>query len=256
VGVFLAFTMSQTGMVVHWLKMAKQPGESVKNHMWSIFINGLGALLSGVALVVTAATKFLDGAWIVVIVVVLLILYFQHVHSYYERFRAKVERLLKEHMSIDDCRQVKVVLTIGGLSPVIDHSMRVARRMSKDVTAVYVATDPEQGRKMERKWDQERHGGTPLVVLASPYREVVTPLRKYLARMHQDEPDTLINLLIPVIVTNEPFDNYLHNGYADQLLRELRFSEGIVITEIPFYVDMNHRSDRVIAFQHTIEGDD
>jgi amino acid transporter len=256
IGVFLAFTMSQTGMVVHWLKIAKQPGESLKSHAWSIFINGLGALLSGVALVVIASTKFLHGAWIVCIIIPALVAYFRHVHTYYARFHIKVDKLLKEHMTIDDASTVKVVLTIGGLSPVIDHSMRVAHRMSNDVTAVYVATDPELGEKLARKWDIERHGGTPLVVLASPYRDVVSPLRKYLNRLQQEHPTTLINLLVPVIVTNEPFDNYLHNGHADQLIRELRFSEGIVITEIPFYVDMDHRSDRVIAYRPTIEGDD
>ncbi|HWI62786.1 MAG TPA: APC family permease [Symbiobacteriaceae bacterium] len=251
VGVFLAFTMSQTGMIIHWFRIAKAPGESLRKHTWSIFINSLGAVLSGVALVITAITKFMLGAWIVVLIVPLLVLYFRHVHEYYVRFRSRVEGLLAESMTIDDARKVKVVLTIGGLSPVIDHSMRVARRLSDDITAVYVAVDPAIGDKVQRKWDLERHGGVRLTVLPSPYRNLVEPLREYLDGLLAENPGTLINLLVPVIVTNEPFDQYLHNGAADQILRELRYSEGILVTEIPFYVNMSQQAERVIAIHST-----
>jgi amino acid transporter len=246
IGVFTAFTTSQSGMVVHWLKEAKQKGESVLRHGWSLFINALGALVCGVITVVVAVAKFSQGAWIILILIPLLVAYFLHIHSYYARFKAKVESLLQEHLTMDDAKKVKVILTIGGLSPVIDHSMRVAKRLSKDITAVYVAVEPELGEKVARKWDKNRHGGTELVVLPSPYRDVVGPLKEYLHKLHLEQPDTLINLLVPVIVTNEPFDDYLHNGHADQILRELRFSEGIIITEIPFYVNMDPNAPRVV----------
>lgn len=159
-------------------------------------------------------------------------------------------------MTIDDAMQVKVVLTIGGLSPVIDPSMKVARRISSDITAVYVATDPEQGEKVRRKWDMARHGGTPLVVLPSPYRAVIAPLCRYLDRLHQKNPDTVINLLVPVIVTNEPFDEYLHNGTADLIRRQLRYSEGILVTEIPFCVNMRRNHAAVLAYEPVLDCDD
>ncbi|HWI53312.1 MAG TPA: APC family permease [Symbiobacteriaceae bacterium] len=247
VGVFLAFTMSQTGMVVHWFKVSKQAGEKLSSHAWSIFINTLGALLSGVALVVIAITKFTHGAWIVCIVIPLLVSYFYYVHNYYVRFRDRVEALHQEHLPIDDARKVRTVLTIGGLTAVIDHAMKVAHRMSKDITAVYVATDPELGQKIARKWDVKRHGGVKLTVLDSPYRNVVPPLRKYLDEQLEKDPDTLLNVLLPVIVTNDPFDTYLHNGTSDQILRELRYSEGILITVIPFYVDMHPEAESAVA---------
>jgi len=247
VGVFLAFTMSQTGMVVHWLKEARQKAESVWKHWWSISLNAIGAVLSAVALVVVGMTKFADGAWIVCLVIPILVGYFVYVHTYYKRFEAKVERLKDEHMTIDDAKKVKVVLTIGGLSPVIDHSMRVARRLSTDISAVFVATEPELGEKMARKWDVQRHGGVRLTVLESPYRNVVPPLRKYLDTLHQQHPNTLINLVVPVVVTNDPFDAYLHNGTAYQIQRELVFSEGILITLIPFFVNMSPDAASAIA---------
>jgi amino acid transporter len=256
VGVFLAFTLSQAGMIVHWFKVARRNGERLIKHAWSLIINTLGASLSAVALVIIAWTKFALGAWIVCIVIPVLILYFLHVHNYYKRFKDRVESLLEADMTIDHPGKVKVILTIGGLSPVIDHSLRVARGMSSDVTAVYVAVEPELGEKIERKWDLKRHSGTPLVVLPSPYREVVEPLRRYLDRLHVELPDTVINLLVPVVVTNEPFDEYLHNGYADQILRELRYTEGIVVTVIPFYVNMDPHAENVIAYEPDQRGDD
>lgn len=250
VGVFLAFTMSQVGMVVHWLRQAKATG---KYHAWSIFINGLGALLSAVALVVITITKFRAGAWVVTIVVPLLIGYFFFVHNYYRRFRERVESLHAEHMTIDDAQNVKVVLTIGGLSPVIDHSFRVARKISSDIAAVYVAVDPAEGERIARKWDTARHHGVELTVLPSPYREVATPLRGFLDRLLVENPGTLINLLVPVIITNHSNDEYLHNGTANQIIRDLRFSEGILITVIPFFVDMAPDAKTVIVRDQTGE---
>lgn len=181
-------------------------------------------------LIVVAITKFILGAWIVLIVIPVLLGYFYYVHDYYVRFRQRVESLLDEHMTIDDASKVKVVLTIGGLSPVIDHSKRVARRFSQDITAVYVPVDPDEGDRIRRKWDLKRHGGVQLTVLESPYRTVVEPLQRFLKKMQEENPGMLINLLVPIIVTNQPFDTYLHNGTADQIIRELRFTEGVLVT--------------------------
>ncbi len=253
VGVFAAFTLSQTGMVVHWVKQARQRAESIWRHGWSLFLNGLGALLSGTVLVVIAVTKFTHGAWIVLVLIPLILAYFTYVHRYYARFRESVEGLLHEHLPMDDAKAVKVVMTIGGLSPVIDHSLRVARRISKDITAVYVAAEPDLGEKYQKKWDLRRHGGVPLVVLPSPYRDVVGPLQTYLGQVHREHPETLINLLIPAVVTSEPFDDYLHNGTVDQMLRELRYAEGVVITVIPFFVNMSSaRNCRITHFRFVL----
>jgi hypothetical protein len=93
------------------------------------------------------------------------------------------------------------------------------------------------------------------VVLPSPYRNVVPPLRKYLNEEHQKDPNTLINLLVPVVVTNDPFDSYLHNSTADQIIRELRFSEGILITVIPFFVNMDPEAESVVASYPTVQAD-
>ncbi len=256
VGVFTAFTLSQTGMVVHWIKEARQRAEPVWRHWWSLFLNALGALLSGMVLMIIAVTKFSHGAWIVLVLIPGILWYFLWVHRYYERFSERLKGLIHEHMTIDDPPATKVILTLGKLSPVIDHSLRVARRMSRDITAVYVAVDPEVGEEYRRKWDLRRHGGVPLVVLPSPYRDVVGPMREYLERIRAENPKTLINLVVPIVATNEPFDSYLHNGTADLILRELRYTEGIVISVVPFYVDMSSHAERVICAWCGPEGEE
>lgn len=239
VGVFTAFTLSQTGMVVHWFKEARARGESPWKHWWSIAINGLGAALCFLVFVIIAITKFTHGAWMVCILIPLLVSYNLWVHHYYQKFRDAVESLAAVPMTVDMARRVKVVVAIGGLSPVIDHTMRAARRLSDDITAVYVAVEPELGAKVKRKWDIERHKGVPLMVLESPFRNVVAPLVQYVETVRKKNPDTLVNLLVPVISTDLPFDNYLHNGTAEFIVRELRFTEGIMVTTIPFHIHMS-----------------
>lgn len=247
VGVFTAFTLSQSGMVIHWLKVAKKSGKGLSGHWWSIFINGLGAFLSGGVLVIITVTKFVHGAWIVALLIPLIVLFCLYIHDYYRRFKERVDSLAGEHLCIDDAAKAKVVLTIGGLSNVIDHSLCAARRLSADITAVYVAVNPEEGAAVAQKWDRGRHGGVNLVVLESPYRTVAGPLFKYLVELKREYPETVIHLLVPIVVTNDPFDAYLHNGTADQIVRELRFTEGILLTLIPFFVDMSATAERAIA---------
>lgn len=244
VGVFTAFTLSQSGMVVHWLKERRRTG---RLRLWPLLLNGAGALTTAVVLAVVTATKFRLGAWIVILVIAALVPYFLSVRDYYDRFLHRIRALERERMRIDVARQVKVVLAVGGLSPVIDHAMRVARRLSDDIVAVHVATDPEYGEKIRRKWDVQRHGGTQLVVLESPYRDVVGPLRHYLDELLAANPGVMVNLLVPVIVTNDPFDAYLHNATAQHILRELVYSEGVLITVIPFYVNMADENGGVLA---------
>ncbi|MGE5673896.1 MAG: APC family permease [Mycobacterium leprae] len=256
VGVFLAFTMSQTGMVVHWVNAVRRRKGGWRGYSWAIFINSLGAVLSGIALVVITIAKFVQGAWIVTIVVPLLIGYFLYVHDYYQRFKERLMALRHEHLLLDSPRQVKIVVTIGDMTPVVHHVMNLARHIARDITAVYIAADPEAGENLARLWNPEEHGGVKLAVVESPYRTIVPPLRKFLQRMHQENPDSVINLLVPSVVTNDPFDAYLHNGTANQMLRELRFSEGILVTVVPFYVNMDPEAPRAIAtYQDVAEPD-
>jgi hypothetical protein len=245
VGVFLAFTMSQTGMVKHWLLMARNRKESLAKHWWSLLMNGLGAFFSGVALVVIAVTKFLHGAWIVCLIIPLLVKYFQRVHLYYQAFHRAVVHLKKEKLPLDTARGMRVILTVGGLTPVVEHAIGVAKRFSTDITAVYVADDPEVGERIRQAWDPSDREGIPLVIIPSPYREIVGPLRDYVHSIHEESPNVMINLMVPCIVTDLAFDEYLHNGIADLISDELRYNEGVIVTQVPFLVDVSTHLSRI-----------
>ncbi|WP_460039339.1 APC family permease [Thermaerobacter litoralis] len=206
--------------------------------LWPLAINGLGAVACAVVLAVVVITKFALGGWVAVLLIPVLVGYFLSVRNYYRRFLDRVAALDVERLRIDRPGRMLVVLTVGALTPVIRHVARVARRLGQEVVAVHVAVDPAYAQQLRREWRPDRTGGIPLEILESPYRNLVEPLRAYLDRRLAEEPGTVINLLVPVIVTNDPFDAYLHNGTANQILRELVYSEGVLITLIPFYVDV------------------
>lgn len=250
VGVFLAFTLSQTGMVLHWRRVARG---RLGRYWKQLAVNGVGALLCALVLVIIAVSKFAHGAWVVLLLIPGAVLYFRGVHAYYARFGRRVTSLASEPLAISQARKVKAVLAVSALTPVIDHSLWLARRITEDIRAVHVAVDPEQGIELQRRWSRKRYGGVPLVVLPSPYRDVVGPLQGYLDQLLVEHPKAVINLLVPLVVTNEPFKDYLHNGTADQLLRELRYTEGIVISAVPFYVDTRDGAPRAMAY-HRVRG--
>jgi amino acid transporter len=249
VGVFTAFTLSQTGMVIHWLREGRRLGRGLWRYAWRLCLNGLGAGLCALVLGIVAVTKFTHGAWIVLVLVPVLVGYFRRVHAYYRRFRERVVGLAEAPLTIARARKVKVIVAVGGLTPVVDHALRVARHVSGDITAVHVAVEPEMAKEVHTRWKRRYGNQTPLKVIASPYRDVAGPLRAYLDRLLAEHPGTLVNLMIPVVVTNDPFDAYLHNGTADFLHRELRYTEGLVVTEIPFYVNMSSKKAGVVAYR-------
>ncbi|HLN62436.1 MAG TPA: hypothetical protein VK464_12865, partial [Symbiobacteriaceae bacterium] len=249
VGVFTAFTLSQTGMVVHWLRVRRTPGTRPLQFVKPLLVSAVGALLCGVVLVIIAATKFAHGAWVVLVLLPLAVAYCRSVRAYYERFRRRVRSLDRVPLTITQARKVKAILAVGNLSPVIDHSLWMARRLTDDIRAVHVAEEPDEGAALQQRWSRKRYHGVPLVVLPSPYRDVVAPLRGYLDQLLLEQPGTVINLLLPVVVTNEPFKDYLHNGTTDRILREFRYTEGIVVTAIPFFVDTLTVDGPAIAYR-------
>lgn len=244
VGVFMAFTLSQFGMVVHWLRGARAGGwrEALRSPdlRWGpVAINLIGGTLSGVVMIIIAATKFTHGAWLVTILIPALVYYFRRVHYYYECFHTQLQGLWKEHMAIDRPRRVKTLCTVAGVNPVALHTLRCARRTlhTGDLVAVHVAIDPEKAERVKAKWDRDRMGAD-LVVLESPFRSVLGPLRDYVDGLLAKDPDLVVHILVPVVVTTNVFDAYLHNGTGEQILQEFRYSHNVLVTEVPFFLNM------------------
>ncbi|TAN40275.1 MAG: APC family permease [Nitrospirae bacterium] len=228
VGVFTAFTLSQAGMVVHWLK------ERGDGWMRGIVINGLGTITTGVVLVVIAVEKFEHGAWIVLIAIPALVYLTRKVHQHYES--------VAEQLSLDSCiieakdyQHHSVIVPISGMQQAVIGAIKYGKALSDDVTAVYVYIDPVETRKMKEKWDALCMG-VKLEILHSPYRSVTEPLMDYIEGIREKYPDGVITVVLPEFVPSKWWHHLLHNQTALFIKGILLFKKGVVSTSVPFHL--------------------
>jgi amino acid transporter len=273
VGVFLSFTLSQSGMVVHWLReraklrearkaTASEPPPSSSNgplpdmaleneeiHRsyfvtddvtapanWkkSLAINGVGALATFVVLCVFIATKFIHGAWIVVVVIPLLVLLFKSIHKHY----VMVAKQLSTE-GLEQLRPIKhtVIVPISGIHRGVVSALQYARSIASDrVQAVYVDFEEEATAALKDKW--ERWGaGVQLVVLPSPYRELTRPLLRHIGRLARENSDTIITVVLPEFIPAKWWQHILHNQSSLLLKGSLLFKKGVIVTSVPYHLE-------------------
>jgi len=232
IGVFLAFTLSQAGMVVHWVR--------VRGAGWQgkALINGLGALTTLSALGIIGVSKFLEGAWIVVVLVPFLVLVFRAINRHYQEVARELS-LRGLPPSLKPLPTPRVVIPISGVHRGVVEALRYARSISDSVTAVYVETDPAKTEKVRQAWEvwgQE----VPLVVVASPYRSVIGPFLDYLDRIDRERNDgQYATVLLPEFVPARWWHHLLHNQTATllrlaMLYRRRRLGYTRAIIDIPF----------------------
>jgi hypothetical protein len=193
VGAFLAFTLSQTGMVVHWWRERGQH--------WQVkaFANGLGALATGTTLIVVAISKFAQGAWITILVIPALVVMFLQIRNHY-RAVGKQLSLRGLPPTIKPFPPLRVVIPISGVHRGMIDAVTFAESISKHVTAVYIELDPGAGEQMRDQWERW-FPDVPLEVLPSPYRSIVRPLIDYLDRVDEEHNDgTLTAVVLPEFV--------------------------------------------------------
>jgi len=254
IGVFLSFTLSQTGMAVRWWKSGHlKPGEEFVQQggtvrydpRWQLklVINGFGAILTLVVMVVFAYTKFADGAWIIVLLVPILVFVFFRIHYHY--------RGLAKQLSLEDygaparITRNRVLLLIGGVHRGTLHALRYTRSLSNDITAVYVATDPADAEKVKKKWALWGDG-VRLQVLSSPYRRLTEPLLDCIDDMSKDlQPQEMLTVVVPHFVPANPLHSALHMNTAVFLRQELLNRPNIVVMEVPYHVsgELQHSED-------------
>jgi amino acid transporter len=228
VGVFLSFTLSQLGMVRRWYR--------TRSPRWkkSIVVNAVGAAATFVVLCVFIATKFVHGAWIVVVVIPILVVFFRAIHRHYLD--------VAKQLSMDGLAQLNpirhsVVVPISGLHRGVITALEYAKSISHDkhLTAVYVDFDEETTAKLREKW--ERWGaGVKLVVLPSPYRERTRPLLKYIKRLSRQEHDDVITVVLPEFIPAKWWQHILHNQSSLLLKGALLFKQGVIVTSVPYHL--------------------
>ena len=278
IGVFLSFTLSQSGMVRHWVKERAKSGRKTskarkgeddeihytqsrverdplpeleasehrgstfvaddltdRTH-WkkSIVINAVGAIATFIVLCVFVATKFIHGAWIVVVVIPLLVLMFRAIHKHY----VGVARQLSTE-GLGELLPIKntVIVPISGIHRGVVSALQYAKSIAPDhVQAVYVNLDEDATAKLREKW--ERWGaGVQLVVLPSPYRELTRPLLRYIARLERKNGNgnSLVTVLLPEFVPAKWWQQLLHNQSSLMLKGALLFKEVVVIS-VPYHL--------------------
>lgn len=261
VGVFLSFTLSQAGMVVHWWRegksiqaardAAKESAASQsaavagsplnlvaierKSH-WrkSLAVNGLGAIATCVVLIIFIATKFVHGAWVVVALIPLLVLIFLKIHRHYLDV---ARQLSTEGLAPLRPFDHEVVVPISGIHRGVIAALQYAKSIAPHhVTAVYVNLDDEQTRRLREKWDQWG-SGVNLVVVASPYRSLARPIFNYVDRVRRGSPNVLITVVLPEFVPAKWWQNLLHNQNTLFLKGALLFKKGVVVTNVPYHLE-------------------
>jgi amino acid transporter len=271
VGVFLSFTLSQSGMVVHWLRertklrskneaprevlpTSNGPLPDVRllqedihrsyfvtdevtapaNWKKSLAINAVGALATFIVLCVFIATKFIHGAWIVVVVIPLLVLLFRAIHNHY----LMVAKQLSTE-GLEEIRPIKhtVIVPISGIHRGVVNALQYARSIASDkVQAVYVDFEEEATATLKDKW--ERWGaGVQLVVLPSPYRELTRPLVRHIHRLSRENCNDIITVVLPEFIPARWWQHFLHNQSSLLLKGSLLFKKGVIVTSVPYHLE-------------------
>jgi amino acid transporter len=242
VGAFLAFTLSQAGMVMHWLKK-NQPGVT-----GSVILNGIGAVATGITFFIVIVTKFAEGAWIVILVLPGLYLFMLLIHHHYTKIGE--ELALTGPVELTRPRPMIAVIPIMNLNSLAERALQIAYSLSEEVSVVHIERENSQ-RNFREEWDRQIQPAISrvnlplpnLMIIQSPYRRVVAPTLDYIWRLERDNPDRTIAVLIPQLIESHWYYSFLHNQRAT-ILRTVLLLKGlnrIVIVNVPWHIQKRER---------------
>jgi amino acid transporter len=226
IGVFVSFTLSQSGMVRHWSSL-REPGWRA-----NAFINGFGAIVTGVVLVIVAVTKAHEGAWIILLMIPTLVVVFTVTRRHYDSVAAD---LTLRDWQLPATGGHVVIVPVGGLQRAVVQALRYARGLSDDVRAAYVELDAGATASLRREWDTWGQGVT-LVTLPSPYRSLLEPLLEYVEQVQREDPSAYVTIVLPEFVPQRLWHHLLHNQHALLLKGALLFKPNLVVTSVPFHL--------------------
>jgi amino acid transporter len=234
IGVFVSFTLGQTGMVRHWLRMLREGCSNRSEVMRGLAINAAGALLTASVLIVVTITKFTHGAWLVFAIMPVLFLLMLGVNRYYRDVEKEIE--------------VDPVTTFGSAG---DHAIVLVGRMQKptlkaldyaiaarhqSLEAVHVSIDDESTAKLLREWKQQNIQ-IPLRVVESPYRDISYPLIRYIKEHRQEHGPEVVTVYTPIYIVGHWWENLLHNHKARRIRQKLMLVHGVTISLVPWLLD-------------------
>jgi amino acid transporter len=230
VGVFIDFTISQAGMIRHWLR-TRDPGWRRR-----MTINAVGCVLTGVVAVVVTSVKFVDGAWFVIVLIPILVGIMLFIRREYDNQERELH--VRDDFVMDaPNREQRVVVPINGVNRAVIQAVKFGRTMSEDVRAVYVTSDPSAGEALRRRWERQVPD-IALVIVESPYRAVISPIVAYLDVLDQawppDKPAPITIVVLPEYVARHWWDRVLYNQTAKRLKAALVGREHTVVADVPY----------------------
>jgi amino acid transporter len=238
IGAFLAFTLSQAGMVVHWLKMEKHPGR-----MWHMFVNAFGAVATGITLIVVLIAKFTSGAWVTALLIPVLIGIMLGIKRHYSRVKREMKDMTP--LSLANMRAPLVVIPMARWDRISEKALRFGLLMSQDVKIVHIHSDDEDA-GIEEDWDEkilaplrkEKMTEPEFVSIASTYRFIINPLMEYILELESSNPGRKVAVLLPELVVRHWWENALHNQRVQllKLLLLLKGNQRIIVVNIPWYL--------------------
>ena len=238
IGAFLAFTLSQAGMVMHWKRQEAHQGRA-----WHMFVNGIGAVATGITTCIVLASKFMSGAWVTALLIPCLILLMHLIKRHYTRVHSEMREMTP--LNLANLEQPIVVIPMAGWNKISEKAMRFGLLLSKEIKVVHVHSEDES-HGIEEEWEQrildpirEKGMSLPeLVTIPSNFRFIISPLMDYILKLEEDHPGRKVAVLLPELVVRHWWENALHNQRV-QLLKLFLLVKGnqrIVVVNIPWYL--------------------
>jgi hypothetical protein len=242
VGAFLAFTLSQAGMVVHWLR-SNDSGARV-----SAFINGLGSVATGITLLIVIVTKFAEGAWLIIIVIPILYFFMFSVHRHYTRIAREVA--ISGTINLRPPREIIAMVPVENLNALAEKALQIAYGVTDRVHVLHVK-DETKDRDFASEWreyvqaslDAAKLPSATLVVIESPFRRVIAPILDYIWELERRSPDFTIVVLVPQLIEAKWYYTFMHNQRAT-ILKTRLLLEGqnrILIVNIPWKLEKRRK---------------
>jgi len=243
VGVFISFTLSQIGMVRHWTRLLRNETDPAvrRTMLRSRVVNTIGFVATGTVLFVVSITKFLAGAWIAVVAMVLLFVLMKMIRKHYDAVTVELEQQAAEDAEVVLPSRNHAVVLVSKLHLPTLRALAYARATRPDILeAVTVSVDDAETRDLVRRWE-DSDVNVPLKVIASPYREITRPILDYVKRVNKESPRSVVTVFLPEYVVGHWWEHLLHNQSALRLKGRLLFMPGVMVTSVPWQLNSSER---------------
>ncbi|HZD10724.1 MAG TPA: APC family permease, partial [Candidatus Binatia bacterium] len=249
-GVMLSFTLSQAGMFILMGKVGRlAPGETAHTGAteihyeprwrWKRALNGTGSVITGIVFVILLATKFVEGAWIVALLIPLLVAMFLAIHGHYESVAKSLSTRGLSDADLSPIADVAIV-PIADVHRGSIRALTYARRIARDVRAVSIATHPDVRERLERRWNRfpKLTAGIHHDIIDYDFRDILEPLVDYIERVNNDEfPGKIVTVVVPEFIAESFWARLLHNQTANFLRRRLRNQEHLIVIDVPYHIE-------------------